>query len=88
VVAAPPGSLKAIKQYALQLSNHGLPMFGVVTKLELSKVNNKDGIAFSQIKPSVSATLPKESIDAMRSYAASLKDLFAATSVDRDDVEG
>lgn len=87
VVSAPPGSLKAIKQYALQLSNHGLPIFGVVTKLELVKTQNKDGIAFSQIKPSVAATLPPEAVQAVRVFAASLKDLFAVVAVERGDVE-
>lgn len=87
VVSAPPGSLKAIKQYALKLSNHGYPIFGVVTKLELVKTQNKDGIAFSQIKPSVAATLPPEAVQAVRVFAASLKDLFAVVAVERGDVE-
>lgn len=74
VVNCPPGSLKNIKQYRLRLP---LPYFQVVTRLELSKVQNKDGIAYSEIRPSMVGKLPAESIDAMRAYAGNLQKAFA-----------
>lgn len=84
-VVVPPGSLKPVRQYRVKLT---VPYFSAITRLELEKASNKDGIAFAKIKPSFIGQLPPQAADEIRSFSEALAGVFNAASVDREDVEG
>lgn len=84
VVVVPAGSLKAVRQYRLKLK---VPYFAAVTRLELSKTANKDGIAYAQISPTFVGELPPEAAAGVKRYADALGSVFATAQVDRQDVE-
>lgn len=88
IVVTPAGSLKAVKQYRLKLAEGGVPYHAAVTRLELAKTTNKDGIAYSQIAPSFAGQLPPEAAAQVQAYAATLGNNFDTVSVSREEVEG
>jgi hypothetical protein len=73
VVNIPPGSLKNLKQYLMRLP---APYFQVITRLKLSKVKNKDGIGYAEVRPELVAPLPGEVAGNVREYAISLQKTF------------
>jgi hypothetical protein len=85
VVVVPPGSLKPVKQYRLKLT---LPYFSAITRLELEKVSNKDGIAYARIKPTLVGQLPPDSAAQVRNFAQALTGIFNSAGVDRHELEG
>lgn len=84
VVVIPPGSLKAVKQYQLKL---GKPYWSVVTRLALKKATNKDGIAYAQVEPTKVGVLNDDAASGMRAFAQTLQSVFAATTIERSDVD-
>ncbi len=74
VVGAPPGSLKAIKQYLMRLR---VPYWQAVTSLKLQKTKNSAGINYAEIVPRLVGTLPPESRDRIKAYAENLSKAFA-----------
>ena len=84
VVVCPPGSLRITKQYLLKL---GAPYWAVLTRLELERTQNKDGIAFAQIKPSKVGTLAPEVAEQIRHYAEQLQAVFSTVTVEPEDIE-
>ena len=85
VVVCPPGSLKAVRQYRLNLN---CAYFACVTKLELEKVPNKDGIPFARIVPKFVSELDPSAVVQVKQYAANLIGVFNSETVKHTDVEG
>jgi len=85
VVVVPPGSLRATKQYLLKLS---VPYWGVLTRLTLDRVQNKDSIAYAQIHPRNAAMLEPEMARGIMLYAQELKSVFEQTSIEPGEVDG
>lgn len=85
VVVVPPGSLKTVKQYRLKLP---VPYFGALTRLKLTKAQNKDGIGYAQIVPEFAGALSAEQTRQVKEYADTLRGVFEATTVDRDEMDG
>ena len=85
VVAVPAGSLKPVKQYLLKL---GMPYWAVITRLSLTRTQNKDGIAFAQIAPAMIGVLDPEASKAIMAYAQELQAVFMAVGVDHSEVAG
>lgn len=85
VVVVPPGSLKPVRQYRLRMTR---PYYECVSRLMLSVTQNKDGIKFAQITPELVGYLDKTASDQVKQYADSLKGVFAAATVDHDDLDG
>lgn len=83
-VVVPPGSLKPVRQYRVKLT---VPYFSAITRLELEKSSNKDGIAFAKIKPSFIGQLPPEAANDIRAFSEALAGVFSSANVDRHDVE-
>jgi hypothetical protein len=83
IVVIPPGSLKAVRQYLLKL---GAPYFSLVTRLSLEKVQNRDGIAFAQVKLVKGPFLDEATAGKLYEFSQAWNSLFESTSVDRDDV--
>lgn len=88
IVVTPAGSLKAVKQYRLKLAEGGVPYYAAMTRLELVKQANKDGIAFAQISPSFAGRLPDEAAQQVQAYAATLGNNFETVGVSREEVDG
>jgi len=84
VVVAPPGSLKIMRQFQFNMDR---PYWTYVTRLELTKVQNKDGIAYAQIKPARVGILSQEQVDGIRAYAQQMEAVFGQVAVDRSDVD-
>lgn len=84
VVVVPPGSLRAMKNYQVKL---GMPYWSLVTRLVLEKTQNKDGIAFAQIRPSRVGMLDQATAQRILGYVQELKKVFEATMIGRDDIE-
>jgi hypothetical protein len=80
VISVPPSSLGPVSKYFLRLLSHGAPYYGVLTRLTLDRTKNKDGIAYSQIQPSMVSTLSPEECAKIKSYALGLQPLFAAAA--------
>lgn len=87
VVCVPPGSLKSIKAYQVDLSKRGIFFWSVVTRLELEPDRNKDGTAYSKIKPSALGHLPPESAQQLMEFAKSLQATFAGVGLEGGDGE-
>jgi hypothetical protein len=59
-ITLPATSIKPMKQYFLRLVNFRKRFYHVVTKFELEKTQNKGGIKYSKVKPSVSKQISDE----------------------------
>ena len=68
VVDLPPTSLGVVKQYMFRLLSERVPYHGCISRLELEKVNNQDGIAYSRVKLSMVRKLTEAEIPAMKTY--------------------
>jgi len=88
LLAAPPGSLKKLRKYLLDLSQAGAPYCGVVTRFGLEKVANQDGIAYARITARMAGKLDDAScrsvLDTIRRYEG----IFQQVAVDVNDVNG
>lgn len=73
LVTVPPSSLKAVKQYFMQLAGQSLRYYGVVTRLSLVKTKNANGIAYSQIVPALASRLTTEQMARVHAYHLQLK---------------
>jgi len=78
VVSIPPTSIRAVKSYFLRLTAKMVPYWAVVTKLELSKTQNKRGTDYSVIVPSLSSRLSEEEAAKARAIQAALKPALQA----------
>lgn len=84
VVKIPPSSLRALRSYRLKLT---VPYFGAVTRLTLVKKPSKDGIAYSEVIPSLVGSLPVETQAQIQAYSSDLQSLFSSAA-DRDATGG
>lgn len=88
VVAVPPSSLKAIRNYLLRLSDRALKFYEVVTALGLEQNRNQQGIVYSQVIPKMVGQLAGEDLAAVERYHAELAPIFAGVMPDPKDWEG
>ena len=82
VVVVSPASLKPVKHYQLKL---GARLCDVVTRLELAPEKNKDGIAYSEIRPVMAGRLDEKTVARVRNCVETLGKVFEASAVTRDD---
>lgn len=84
LIAAPPSSLRSIKQYMLRLSGAGVPFYGVVTGFTLQRAKNADNIQYSEIIPTLARRLPPEDTQRMRAVSQALGPILAAVSAEAE----
>lgn len=84
-VTIPPSSLGAIKKYMLRLSGFGVPYYGAVTSLSLSRTKNVDGIDYFEVVPSVDSVLSKDDTARLREVKERLEPILAAVKIDQQD---
>ena len=78
VIDAPSGSLKALRQYRLRLSQHGFVSPSVMTKVSLKKEVNNDGIAYSSLQFGMVSRLDEGEITLLESYTEIAAGLLTA----------
>lgn len=82
LISIPPSSLRQLKQYMLRLSGAGIPFYGVVTSLALTRQKNADGIQYAEVVPAVARRLSPEDTGRMRAVSQHMGPLLAAVSAD------
>ena len=81
VVVVPGASLKAMRQWQLQL---GLPYCAIVTRLTLAKAKSADGDEYAEVVPAKIADLADDIAEKLTAYAGELQSVFAAVGIDED----
>jgi hypothetical protein len=76
VVSLSPTSLRAAKQYMLDLAGAGIRFNEVVTTIRLEQDRNAGGDKYSRAVPTLGARLDPETAQAARAYADILKPIF------------
>lgn len=88
MLIVPPSSLKPFKKYMLALTSRGIPYMGVKTGFGLTKVENKSGIAYSEITLRVIEPLSPDDMREVRSKLEMLRPLFQQdVTIDRGEIE-
>ena len=80
VLTLPPGSLMNAKKYFLRLLSHGRSVDSVITKWELDKAQNPDGIKYSKALPSSVRTLEPEEHLKVKKYAETMRPYLGGVS--------
>ena len=81
VVAVPSASLRALRQWQLQLVR---PYYSVVTQLTLNKAKSADGDEYAEVVPAIVGELSTEIAAKLSSYAQDLASVFAAVGVESE----
>lgn len=82
VIALPPTSLRAWKQYIIALGGAAIRPWRVVTSLSLAADRNSDGVRFARAVPRVVARLEPEVAAAAGAYAEQIRPIFAPRQSD------
>lgn len=88
VVAAPPTSLKAMRDYFIKLAGAGIPYYQAITSLKLAQDKNADGIDYSLVEPRMAATLSDEEAARIKMFSDSLQAVFKTVDLTAEDVAG
>ncbi len=73
VLALPPTSLKAARQYMVRLAGQGVPYWSVVTRIGLEAAQNSAGLRYSRATFSFVSMLNEEQREKARAYADMLR---------------
>jgi predicted transcriptional regulator with HTH domain len=88
VLTIPPASLANVKAYFLGLLRKQQTPDSVVTRIGLTKVENKQKIKYSKVTFERGGNLSPEARQMVKAYAASMAPAFArSVRVDREDVD-
>jgi len=85
VLALPPTSLKAAKQYMVRLAGQGIPYWTVVTKIGLETAQNAQGIKYSRATFTFAGMLNDDQRANAKQYSEMLKPLVCRMVVDATD---
>jgi hypothetical protein len=85
VLALPPTSLKAAKQYMLRLAGQGVPYWAAVTKIGLETAQNATGIKYSKATFAFAGMLTDEQKSKAKQYSDMLKPLVSNMVLDVKD---
>ena len=85
VLALPPTSLKAIKQYMVRLAGQGIPYWTVVTKIGLESAQNAQGIKYARATFEFAGMLSEDQKAKAKQYSDMLKPLVTNMVVDAKD---
>lgn len=88
VVAVPPTSIKAMRDYFMKLAGAGIMYHEVVTSLRLAQDKNADGIQYSLVEPRMAARLSDVEASRVKMYSDSLQGVFKTVDLTADDVAG
>src|SRR5690606_3431853 len=86
VVVLPPMSLRPARQYFLRLASQRQAFYSVITRIELERDRNQDGIPYSRAKFSVGGYLPPEKADFVKRLSERMRPIFETVTIDAQDV--
>lgn len=82
IISIPPTSLRVSTQYALRLASRATRYWHVTTGLELVKVQNANGIPYSQLKLSVVSKLNPQEVERIAAIVKGYQNVFAAVPIE------
>lgn len=88
VVSVPPTSIAPIKKYFMRLASQDRPYHAAITSLALVTAQNKKGLKYSQIVPSIVAPLTPEEAAIVRSYSTTIRGSLNQVTLEQSDVSG
>ena len=88
MVSLPPTSLGPTRKYFQRLASRGMPYYGVVTTLSLTKDKSTGGIDYSKAALTVAATLREDQVNAFRQLNAMFKPTLCTIKPDAADIDG
>ena len=86
VISVPPKSIAPVKQFFRRLASNDVPYHGCITSLALIVAQNKKGLRYSQIVPSLVAPLTPEEAAISRAYSTSIRGSLNQVSLEQADV--
>ncbi|MFZ2648624.1 MAG: hypothetical protein WA210_00835 [Burkholderiaceae bacterium] len=86
VVAAPPTSLKAMRDYFIKLAGAGIPYYQAITSLKLAQDKNADGIQYSLVEPRMASQLSDDEAARIKMFSDSLQGVFKTVDLTAEDV--
>lgn len=84
IVSAPPGSLKVMKKFLLQLVSSGLRYDEMMIGLTLQTEKSRAGIKYPQISPRMLHKLDQDVIDRLRIYADAIRPVLDEVRIDQE----
>lgn len=84
-IILPPTSVGPVRTYLAQLTQEGIPYYGVVTSLSLSQDKSSNGIKYSKADPRFVEQLDPEHTAKMATYSTELKELLQRQPLVEDD---
>ena len=72
-VVLPPTSIRPMKKYMLRLASRSIPYWGVITRIELTREKNADGINYSVANPSLGSRLTPDQAEEIKHYSHSIR---------------
>jgi hypothetical protein len=85
ILAVPPTSLKAAGQYFLMLLSRKIPYWGVVTRIQMERAQNQDGIDYAKMQFFVERYLADEERTTFNPIQRQMRSLLDPVSVDVHD---
>lgn len=86
-LAAPPTSLRGLRQYFLRLASKEIHYNAVVTKLSLEKAKSKAGPEYAKIVPTIAGELTPEEAERIRQYTEMLTPQLERVQATSDDFD-
>jgi hypothetical protein len=88
VVCVPPTSIAPMKKYFMRLASQDVPYHAAITSLALIAAQNKSGLKYSQIVPSLVAPLTETEAAIVRSYSQTIRGSLNQVALEQTDVSG
>lgn len=88
VVSVPPTSIAPVKKYFMRLASQDVPYHAAITSLALIVAQNKKGLKYSQIVPSLLAPLSPEEAAIVKAYSSTIKGSLNQVNLEQADVSG
>jgi hypothetical protein len=88
VVSVPPKSIAPVKMFFRRLASNDVPYHACVTSLALMAAQNKKGLRYSQIVPSLVAPLPPEEAAISKAYSTTIRETLNQVNLQQADVSG
>lgn len=85
MITCPPTSLKGARQFFMRLSSHGVPYFGVLSRLKLIGDKNSKGKEYSKIEFESIGRLSPEELERIRKYRDAITPALGNVAIDSTD---
>ncbi len=86
IVPLPPTSVGPFKKFLTLMTMQGYPYYSCVLNFRLQSAQNKGGIKYSVIAPTIDAKLPPESLAQVKEFIGNFQEAFNKVTVEATDV--